>query len=438
MAAPTHADNALVLAVFLLLCAAAVVLGLRLGMGPVNPLVAYFGTWGAMALAYVTPGLDLRALTWRTWALVFASATSFLVGCLAGWTAGRGEPGPPSATAYDPVRLRRAYLAGLALLLVQFGIVVAEALPTLAVLGQAGAVRQGAGLELRHALLDGGVESAQTAFGSSSTLLGLLNYVSFLGTLVVLYAPVLLAEGRRLLGLAPLAVVAVQALLTVQRFPFFFALLLFAAARHFHARLRPGRGTPARARLATLAVLAALMPAVLYLPLRLRQPGLGLAEVGESLALYFVSGLAGLNDFAASADALAPPSPTLGGWTFWGLASLLFRAGLIGDLPSGTLAFVGVQGQGTFVTNTYTYLIYPLLDAGVVGLLVAPWLLGFTTSLLQARVLLRREPAAVPALAVLLTSIALSFFALSLIRDVRYLLLMVVAVPVDRWLRRRT
>jgi oligosaccharide repeat unit polymerase len=85
--------------------------------------------------------------------------------------------------------------------------------------------------------------------------------------------------------------------------------------------------------------------------------------------------------------------------------------------------------------NVGTYMIYPYYDFGVVGVAVGALLLGALATWLEGAVLIARRVQLMPAACIVLTTVVMSFFGLSLVRDARWLFLLVAAVYLTRYVR---
>jgi oligosaccharide repeat unit polymerase len=311
-----------------------------------------------------------------------------------------------------------------------------EILPTLRAVGGLHAVFGGtsSGIEFRRDLQQQASDAAATQFSGGSALLGALGYVLFLGTISLFMGARYVRTGRIVRGLLPLILMAAYSVLTVQRFTFVYSLVLFTFAYYYYAgsARRRERRASRRAWLAAGA-LVVLLPAIVYIPLKARQPGTTPAVAVQSALSYYVDGLGSLN-VRERGDPRAGSFPRgYGAWSFFGVASIASRVGAPVYLPPNTLPFVNPRTRGIGSSNVYTFLVYFLDDFGTAGVIVIPMLLGALTSLLHYQVRLRARSSLIPAASILSTTVVMSFFGFSLIRDIRYPVLAVASIFVLRW-----
>ena len=425
----------------------------RLAGGMVNPITVYLGIWSLIQALYGLPVLDFPPLAVGTWVLIFASTAAFVAGGLhAGALVrlqlrprfhGRQSTSPqreaPQYRAELLVKAQHVALLALTLYLVIESFVL---LAALAEVGGVGAVLTGDGLNLRWRQMEVRWEEAARPFSMIDVLLGAAGYLFFLGTIAVFWGSRLLLQGRWVIGLAPLALMATFSVLTLQRTTFLYAAVLFVFAYYYHRSVQTGAGALASRRrgvtlIALVPVLALLVPLVIYLPLVLRIPGITPAEAFLSVVEYYVGPLAALNSWVEGSSALAPSALGWGAYTFWGPASVLLRLGVPIDLPPDWLPFSNIQEQGELTVNVYTYLLYLVLDFGVAGALFFAYLLGAASMVLHHRIRVQGRIHLIPAQSIVMTTILFSFFTPTLLRDLRYFLLLVVSVPLGLWLARK-
>jgi len=184
-------------------------------------------------------------------------------------------------------------------------------------------------------------------------------------------------------------------------------------------------------------MLVVLVSLVLYLPLKLRQPDLTPSAAARSFVVYYVGGIAALNESVHATGGLPTVDPAGHGvWTLWGEASVLSRLGVSVKLPPNQLPFTTVAVRPVTLSNVYTYLVYLLYDFGWLGIVVGPFVLGGATMMFHWLVIRDGRFVLVPAVAVGMTTILMSFFGLSLIRDFRYLTVVAAALFVTPRVRR--
>ena len=320
------------------------------------------------------------------------------------------------------------------------------------------AIFGGSGIDVRRAFLSAAIASSQTSFGGGSLLVSIVGYVLFLGTISVFWSGYLARRGRYVLAVLPLLVLALESLILLQRADFVYPFLLFGFSWMYHRGVpasRPNAGPSRRPLL--IAVLAPLVATVLIVPLLIRQPGTSGSQTAQSIATYFVGGVAGLNalsiDDSSLASAASPitglkaptssnyptplrplPVPTQGGgaWSFFGAASVLTRLGFPIGTPSNFFAFVTIQAQNGGVINVYTYLLFAYYDFGFLGIILIPFLLGIVATAVDRQVRIQHRWALIPAAAILMTTVAMTFFSLTLTRDLRYDVLLLVAPFIGR------
>ena len=417
-----------------------------------TPVVVYFGVWLPVVILEAIPFMGLRPLLPQTWTAVIVAATAFTAGSFYVWlmvlARQRGVVAPPvplSDDIYDR-RLMRWFIVGLFSLVAWVGLQVVILLPALRAAGGLAAMFSN-GLTVRRSLYGAGVDAATTGFSGGSLLRALLGYGLFLGAITLFWAPLVARRGHRILALAPLLIMAAYSFLTLSRAPLLYGVALYAFAFFYHSRSR--RPNVARQRLSKLTILLVviLVALMVYIPLKMRQPDLSPTRTLYSVGLYLVGGIASLNEqIRQSGYAPSDGVARHGTWTFWGEATIASRLGLQVSLPPNNMPFVNVSRDTSFndaknnsatISNVYTYLIYFLNDFGFLGLLIGPFLLGAAATALNNYVR-AGNAAAIPAAAILMASIVMSFFGLTLIRDARYLFVAFAAVFLQRLISSRS
>jgi oligosaccharide repeat unit polymerase len=292
---------------------------------------------------------------------------------------------------------------------------------------------------VRRALYAAGVSAAGSDFNGGSLFRSVVGYGLFMGTVTLFWAPVVARFGRWRLALAPLLVMGVFSFVTLQRFAFVYSVLMFVFAAAYHRLPAPVRLRRAGASFRKPAVvLALLLPVMVYAPLKLRQPDLTPAKAVESVTAYFTGGAGALNEQIRQFG-FQPRDGKAGhgGWILWGEGTIAARLGAHVDLPPKDLPYVDVGARSPVLSNVYTYLAYAMNDFGPLGLVVCPFLFGLVASAVGYLALVRRRRAWIPAAAILMTSVAMSFFGLSLVRDTRYVAVACAAPLLERLIRPR-
>jgi oligosaccharide repeat unit polymerase len=424
-------------ALFVLVSLTAGVLALRFQRRVLSPVVIYAAVWSLVVLVATAPGRGYLPLDPATWRLVVLASVAFLVGCALASRdrrpAGPAPTGPPDGP-YDDARLDRAYRWALAALALSVCLDVARVLPLLSAAGGLSGILGGQGLGFREAQVSAAAEAATTSFAGGSLLLAIAGYVLFMGNLCLLWGGFYAACGHWGRAAAPLLLVALYSLLTLQRFAFVYSLLIFLFSYAYHRRLTPRHRHGSRRPLAILGLVCVL---VVFIPLQLRGQAVDAGQRYDSVVDYFAGGLAGLNTTLVESVPAPGAQPGLGGYTLFGLASILERLGAPIAAPPNLLPYLSISQTRAVNNNVDTWLIYPYYDFGLVGVILVPLALGALATWADRRVLLRGSVAALGVACIAMTTIAMSFFGLSLIRDVRWLVLAAGAALVTPWLQRR-
>ncbi len=419
-------------AAFVLGLTAAGAVSIRLGWGRINPVTVYGAIWGSVVALLSLQLVGFDAMSGATWVVVSGSAAAFVVGCGAGAafaTASSRQPsavGSPTRRTYDERRLALAYKLGLAAFGVYLLIQVVQSLPLLDSAGGIKGLLTGGGLAFRRAQLEAASLHSATSFDSGSALLGIIGYFLFTGALTIFWAGHYARQNRWGLALIPLLMLAMYSLFALERSDFIYGVVLFAFSYMYHGRfVEKGATQMPSGRLAFLAILTA---AVVLIPIALRQPERASETPLAGPVQYYLGGLAGL-DTRLTQDLPAPePRPATGVWTFYGVASLLERSGLdLGAPPTSALPYVSIGADEQVHDNVYTYLIYPLLDFGYLGMVLYAFVFGGLCALAHTAVRFGRRLDLVPVASLLMASVTMSFFGISLLRDARWLFVVAVA-----------
>jgi oligosaccharide repeat unit polymerase len=402
----------------------------RFGAGLLSPVAVYAAIWGLAALVVTRPARGYLPVDEETWALVFVAFGAFVCGCVAAAALRVPEHGAAHGL-YDEARLDRAFRWGLLALAASVALDIIRLLPLLTQAGGVSGLLSGGGLSFREAQFEASADAATTGFGSGSLATAMLAYVFFAGYLTLVWGGYYAVRGRWLRALVPLLLVAAYSLLSLQRFPFVSGLLIFAFSFRYHRRLIQREAQASRRPMIALALVAV---AVVFVPLQLRGQAVTGSERYDSVVDYFAGGLAGLNTSIVEDVPIPDPNPGHGVWSLYGAASIAKRFGAPLTLPPAILPSRGISLTRSTPNNVGTYLIYPYYDFGLAGLVAFACALGALATWLDRAVLLGRRVVLVPAGTIALTTIAMSFFGLSLLRDARWLYLVAVGCAVTRHL----
>lgn len=406
------------------------------GLGRLNPMSVFAVVWVVVVLLYQLPILDLRPLALRTYLLLATASGAFAAGVYAVAIRSRwhselcGE-----FRHYNDARFVRAQrFATIAL----GSYVTLQLLRLLPVLTSNGGLTgilsgDGSGNAWRRATMAFAVEQGQTSFTGVSLVVAALGYLLFLGALSLFWAGYFARQGRWGLALPPLIIMAVYSLALLQRAAFIYAALPFAFSWYYHRdRGHPVRRSGRASRLLAPALAAVVVPIVIVLPLQLKQPDLSSVEQASNVLTYVDSGVAGLNTLVVDDPQLKAAQPVgytgkvgqgFGVWTFFGAASIAARFGAPLTVPPNYFRYEPIQQSGAGLSNTYSFMLYFLYDFGWPGLVGLSFLLGMTATGVHRRVRAQADLRLVPLACVLMSSITMSFFGLTMIRDVRYLFL---------------
>lgn len=422
----------LVLLIFLTFAMAASGLSWLMGMHLVNPITVVAMIWSTVFTVYFLVDLDLLSLRLVTASYLVSALVLVMSGAFVGWFLIRSEVRPlPAVTT---ARLTRFHLTGVLLLAGYVVLQVAKFAAGFEEGGGVTAIATGNALALRRALVDASLTAATERFSIASAIIGTLGYVLFVGMLSLISGAELVRRGSWQIGLLPMAVVLVLSLVTVQRFYFVYSLAILAVAymylRMLHGRqagtITATRPLHERRRAMAFAIAGILLVAAIYLPLRARDASVTPSRAATSVLQYTVSGVGGLNVLLA--ENRPRPAAHGGVWTAWGLSTLLNRVGLAVAVPPNRLAFVNMnrKADDSFLTNVYTYIIYPYYDFGLTGVLVFSFLMGVFAGAVH-RLLLLGHISLLFLGPYLMTTLLMSFFGLSLLRDFRYVFLLLGA-----------
>jgi oligosaccharide repeat unit polymerase len=424
-------------AVFLLAAVVTVLTVLRFGGGLTSPAVLYAGVWSVALTLASLPSRGYLPMADTTWRLALAAFAAFLLGCLiAAAIRHRILASRPSFDLgpYEDQLLDRAYSWALGALVCWIALELYRALPVIESAGGLSAIFGGSGLSFREASLQASAQAATTDFQSGSLITALLGYVLFLGNLALIWAGYYAVRGRWIRAFAPLFLLACYSLLTLQRFEFVYSLLIFLFSYVFHRRLVADRARTSPGR---MLILGAVFLMVVFVPLQFRGQATTQSQRLDSVIDYVAGGVAGLNTMFAEHLPAPSPAPGHGAWSLYGAATIAKRLGAPFDLPPTYLPYESISNTRVVNNNVETYLIYPYFDFGLPGAIAAALLLGFGATVLERAVRLGQRLGLIAAASVGLTTIVMSFFGLTLVRDLRWTYLVIVAYVVTPKLLRR-
>ncbi len=434
----TRELSVMLLAIFVLATAVAAYVARHVATTRLNPVALYGAVWLPLCIVCTWPTLGILPIQPRTWVLILVGSCSLYVGAIAGGVLTRRKPGATVGLTdrYDEERILRASKLAVAALGGYYALQLYSVLPIIRANGGLGSIFSGGGFAYREALTSAAHASAQTAFTQGSLPVAIAGYVLFLGHISLIWGPHIARAGHRVLGFSPLAIVALYSLVSVQRAAFLYPAAIFAASWYYDRKLYRRRvkatGTAART-----AITAACLVVVVLGPVSARNPQLSTVEQVQQVGNYYLSGVAGLNQRLVDHEPAGGTVPGWGAWTFSGATSIVARLGVPVPTTAPDFSYVDIQnnwrtGLGEFDSNIGTWLIYPWLDFGIIGLAAMAALLGALAMGAHLRVVRGHDTRWIGCAAVLLAAIGTSFFSLTLVRDFRYTFLVVYALTSRR------
>ena len=445
----TGPENAGLVGLFVAVAALTVTESKRAGLRAGNPAALYTTLWAALILALQFSFFHVAPLTLQTWALLLVGSGGFMVGSIVGVISGGRSPG--GEVRYEDSRLARMQRVLIVALAAYVVFESARVLPVLHTVGGIGAILGGgeAGGQYRHLLVSASIASSEADFSQGSFVLGLLGYLLFvLGTLSLVWGGYFVLKRRWLLAVTPLILNAVLSLVTLQRSSFVYSLALFGFSAAYFRRWRNQDRVRSRRHYAIYAFLAAALVIVVVVPLSLRGPGVSKLTTVQSVTGYAISGVVALNAKVESDPlwrqppvidpGVSAPVPGLGVYTFHGLTTVLDRLHVpVPNSPANfDYAVVSIFGK-PFYSNVFTWLIYFKYDLGWIGVALGPMLIALFAMRVDLAIMKRGSMRLVPVGAILMTTILMSFFGLTLLRDVRYTLVAIVGAFIEPMLRDR-
>lgn len=421
------------------------------GLPRVNAVSVLSVVWLPVMAVASLPGMLTPGLSDSTWAYVFCGLISWSIGAIwAAWHRSRIARVHPSSSAPgwtpDWNRVRRAHGALLACFLANGALEIVQLWPAIRAAGGFHAlfnsVSSSAGT-FKIGLVAQEAQSRAVDFSAGGVILGLLNYLTFIGLLSLFTGALLWLKGQRLRGICPIMIAAALSFITLQRTTFVLCLLLFVFGIYgFRRLLRPKaalsppsrRLRPRRFRSTLIMILTGTLgTAVLLIPLKLRNLGTTRSTGVRSLIEYLTASIAGLNVRIGAVNGIPHPpvdvaghsGPTtgFGAYTLTNGFTIAHRLGLPVHTVPGIYDYYVVRiGSQVFTTNTATSFYDFVLDLRYPGLVILPLILGALTSWLQLKKG-AHGAAWVPMTSILLATAAWSFFVDAMTRDIRYLVM---------------
>ncbi|MGW0036412.1 oligosaccharide repeat unit polymerase [Gordonia sp. NPDC003376] len=426
-----------------------------------QPVVFLCGSWAIVVLVYGLSAGSVYPLEGLPFLLIAGAVLSVVLGIsISGLLSGKIERSGsrlfPSrgGIKYDETKLDKAYAMLCVALLGYYLIQVYAILPVIRSMGGFGAIYNGGyGQQFRRAYLSERLDATSSGLSTGGIVFSIFGYMLFLGTLALVFAGYYAAVGKYIRAAIPLVFLGIYSLLILERASFMYGACLFLVswAYHYYSCQGVRRIRPIRAISAVLIV-GAVTWMVAAIPAMLRSTGLGASDYQAGVVDYLTSGMAGVNGLAhvdptlqaaatGSGAVYAPtsigtaiPGKGYGVWTFQGLVGILDRIGLVDRVPSTGMGYVQTGPDMGSISNVYTFLIYFYYDGGFIGVIVGGVVLGFVAGWADRAVVVRRFPEAVVLACVLGSTLGMSFFGLAMVRDFRYIFLVVVGAFISRYL----
>ena len=220
---------------FLVTASAAAMIARALRQGPVNPVSVYATIWSVLAVLAVLPFSDFLPMRQETWALMFVSFVSLVVGSTQAWlilsalASRRGRQVAAAPTVYSDRGIRALSLVGLGTLVV-YVTLQATRPPLLALVrsvGGIGGVLHGAGLEYRYAYVALALRQAESEFQHGGLAAAIVGYALFVPAMLgILLVGHFALRRQWWMVAAPLIVMALYSFVSLERALFIHALLL--------------------------------------------------------------------------------------------------------------------------------------------------------------------------------------------------------------------
>lgn len=357
---------------------------------------------------------------------------------------------PEKSIVIAPKSLSRIHVSLLVLLVIGAVLQVHNVYPLVQQLGGFRSLwgNSGAGADLRVLVLS---ERRAELADSTNWVSSVMTYVAAPGLLAPITGALVWKSRRFMLAVLPLVVVAVQAVVILERTSFMMALLMFLIALGLLRKVKvefagkpvtcEEKGTRKASRIIVVGI--AIMGAVgaLLLPLVARNAGTSRSTGWSSLAEYILSSIGGLNVRISEGTAFIPARdpitsemgayPGLGMYTFSGAFSVLRRLGLPISYrapQSVDYSAITIFGQ-QFNTNTWTMLRELHMDFGSGGGFIAYAAL-FVLVGWAGHTAVSGRVGSLAMYAIVGGSLVWSFFGSGMLSDFRYIFAMICSFSI--------
>lgn len=427
-----------------------------------HPFSIWFTTWAFVASSYASAGPSLYQMSWQTFQFAMIGLLAVGAGIFVAavfQTSINGTRQIPDTNTHefrlDPKRLKKVYLLLNIALAGYVGLQVQSLLPVLRSSGGLSAILGGdSALNFRRAYLSQRLADVQSDLGGGNLLRALLGYLLFVGLLALPLAGYYASVGRWKVAWPPILLTAGYSLLILERASFIYGFAIFFFS-FVYCRSLVGKTKLGKTSWKPAAAMVVLVLAVAVVPAALRATGSSSDPNGQgSVFSYVYAGLAGLNgavriDEDLSSAYTGEGSPVLarrsvravqlgdgrGVWTFQGLSTIAERLGLDLSTPSQGLSYARTGPPLGAIANVYSFVIYLWYDGRLWGVVAGGLLLGAVSQMFHRRVQKMRRFEFLAVAALLMTTLAMSFFGLALLRDPRYLFMAAASVPILRRLQ---
>jgi oligosaccharide repeat unit polymerase len=429
-----------------------VMLTRALGQGALNPVSVQATVWAVLAVLAVMTVTDFQPMQLATWALMFASTGALALGSTHAWlflgALSRRRPAtePIRSVLYSERTLHRAFYFALAALVAYVAIQFTRpsVLSLLRSVGGIKGILMGGGLEYRYAYVALSLKQSESGLSGIGLVVAVLGYVLFVPAMLLICMTGHFAlKGHWWKVALPLVIMAVYSAISLERAVFIHAFLICFLSCYYHSVVDRMGGVRRRPRnlarnVAIAGIALVVIGTIVYFPLKLRDPQMTPFGALDSVFEYVSGPLGALNLYVIQHPLVTPSRPEFGGYTFWGAASILLRLGVPVSLPPNWLEFVPYQAHGERLSNVYTWLIYFVLDFGWVGAIVIPYLFGVVATSVHYLVVIRGRRDLIAPACILMVQLIMSFFAFSLLRDLRFWSVMLFSPYLVRTVLART
>lgn len=290
------------------------------------------------------------------------------------------------------------------------------------------------GFFVRLALVEAG------ASGGGNIALSILGYILYFGQISIVCGGVLFYFKRKVIYLIPLLISMIISLAYLERNTFVNSLIMFLVPwTVLFAEKSSGINVIKSIRSTIMfLILTPVLLLAIIIPIRIRYPDYGIYDILDSVLSYTIGPFSGFNSYVSNPslynNIVEPEKWGLGQNTFWSLISIVNKLGIRIDQQPFHQAYTTISYFGE-VTNVYTFMLFPLKDFGVTGLIILSILLGMLCAVFKNRALSGKHEYLV-AYAIISTNIIMSFYSLQM-RDVRQLVLLVVSLFIMRFPHKR-